>query len=118
MKKSLVLVAAALALLTSSCGGLKFSNTTATTVHVRTEVASANVADLEVGNRVTFRYTTTAQDRHSGLTVCKNAAVAALLKANGSADVLVSPEYNYDSDYNYIEVSGRPGKYTNFRGAN
>lgn len=118
MKKTMILAAAVCALLTSSCGVIKMNNATATKVPVGTMVTSVNVADLEVGKRVTYRYTTTAADRRAGAEVCKNAAIQALLKANGDADVIVSPEFSYDSDINYVEVTGRPAFYKNFRSAN
>ena len=40
-----------------------------------------------------------------------------MLKAN-NADILVAPEYHYDSNLKYIEVTGRPAYYTNFRAGN
>lgn len=111
-------MAAVCALFLTSCGSIKMGHTTATKVGVGTSIMSENVADLEVGSRVSLRYTTTAEDRRAGIENCKNAAVSALLKSNGYADIIVSPEYSYDSALNYVEVSGRPAKYKNFRSAN
>lgn len=118
MKKIVLFAAVACALSLTSCGVLKTNHYDATCIPVATGVSSANVADLEVGDRVTYRYTTTAADRQAGVENCKRAAVWALLKTNGNADVLVSPEFYYDKDYNFVEVTGRPAKYKNFRGAN
>lgn len=118
MKKSVLFAAAACALLVTSCGSFRANNYTATSVKVPTSVVSANVADLQVGERVTFRYTTSKLDRAGGAENCKRAAVAALLKKQGNADVIVSPEYVVDSQLDFVEVTGRPATYKNFRSAN
>lgn len=118
MKKCILFAAAALALLTTSCGSFKMGYSTATTIGIPTTITSANVADLVVGDRVVFSYTPSIDEHNSGLKSCKEAASAALLRHAGNADVLVSPEYKYDTDYRTIEVSGRPAFYKNFRGAN
>lgn len=112
------MIGAVCAMVLASCGSYRYTTYSATTVAIPTLVSSENVADLKVGNRVTFRYTTTQDDRNAGLANCKAAAITALLKANGYADVIVSPEFVIDSDWNYVEVSGRPATYTNFRSAN
>lgn len=117
MKKS-IFAAAACVLLMTSCGSFRATTHTATSVNVPTAVTSTNVADLEVGKRVTFRYTTTKEDRTGGVNNCKAAAITALLKQSGNADVIVSPEYVIDADLNYVEVTGRPATYKNFRSAN
>lgn len=113
--KKIVFAAASLVLLLSSCGSLQ--RTTATVVPVSNSISTVSVADLEVGNRVTYIYNTTNENRVGGLDNCKMAAVAALLKANGNADVLIAPEYSFKGDMKVIEVSGRPAKYKNFRSA-
>lgn len=113
--KKVIFAFAACALLLGSCGSIH--RTSATTVSVANSVAAVALADLEVGPRVTYVYTTTGEDRTGGIENCKRAAVAALLKANGNADVLVAPEYSYKGDMKSIEVSGRPAKYANFRSA-
>lgn len=117
MKKT-ILAAAACALFMTSCGSFRANTYTATAVNVPTVVTSANVADLAVGERVTLRYTTTKEDRTGGMANCKKAAIAALLKKSGNADVIVSPEYFIDPDMNFVEVTGRPATYKNFRSAN
>lgn len=116
MKKFFLIVAVAGAALVSSCGFTKGISHTATSVGVATEVKSCNVADLDVGERATYKYITTSEDRVLGLSNCKAAAIAAMLKNNGNADVIVAPEYKYDAELNYIEVTGRPASYKNFRG--
>lgn len=119
MKKYLLIVSVACAALLSSCGSIQSGMVyTATPVDVPTTIVSSNVADLEVGDRVTFRYTPTSQVRavYPALANCKAAAIASMLK-NYNADVIVAPEYSYDSDLNVIEVTGRPAKYKNFRAA-
>ncbi len=118
MKKSLLFVGAVCAMMLASCGSYRYTTYTATAVNIPTVVTSENVADLKVGERVTLRYTTTRDDRNAGLANCKAAAITALLKANSYADVIVAPEFVIDSDWNYVEVSGRPATYTNFRSAN
>lgn len=112
--KKLFFAAASLVLLATSCGSYTY---TATEANVNTVVSSATVADLEVGDRVTFTYNPTSKER-KGIKNCKAAAIQAMLKANGNADVIVAPEYKYTNDMKTIVVSGRPGKYKNFRSAN
>ena len=118
MKKLLLTIGAVCAVMLTSRGSYRYTAYSATAVNVPTVIASESVADLNVGERVSLRYTTTKDDRTAGLANCKAAAIAALLKANGYADVIVAPEFIIDSDWNYVEVSGRPAKYTNFRSAN
>lgn len=119
MKKFAFVAAAAIALLATSCGSLPtYRSHTAHFQNVATEITSTNVADLSVGDRVSLRYTPTAEERRAGHDSCKAGAIKALLKANGNADIIVSPEYTWVSDNTEIEVSGRPAKYVNFRGKN
>lgn len=113
--KKIVLAVAPCLLLLASCGSVQ--RTTSTTVPVNNVMQTATIADLEVGARVTYTYNTSDKERVAGADNCKEAAVAALLKANGNADVLVAPEYSYKGDMKVIEVSGRPAKYKNFRSA-
>ena len=123
MKKSLLIAPIACLMLLASCGTSYQSglNYTATSVNISPTISSTNVVDLEVGERVTFVYETKAQDRSMGyyaLENCKNAAISAMLKEYGNADVIVAPEFKYTSNFTTIEVTGRPAKYKNFRGAN
>lgn len=115
MKKFFLIVAVAGAALVSSCGFTKGISHTATSVEVSTAIQSNNVADLDVGDRTTYKYITTSEDRALGLYNCKCAAIATMLKSS-NADVIVAPEYKYDASLNYIEVTGRPASYKNFRG--
>lgn len=120
MKKIFLLApVACFALLTSCFSTQKGAVHTATSVNVPTTIVSNSVADLEVGERVTFKYTTTSQDRagYYAIENCKAAAIAAMLQKYGNADVIVAPEFSFDSDLNAIEVTGRPAKYKNFRSA-
>lgn len=115
MKKSTIALAAVCLLGLASCK---------TTTYTATEVPSTNVlltntvANLEVGNKVTFTYQVPASVRKGGVKNVKRAAIAAMLKANGDADVIVAPEYKYDSNLGSMEVTGRPAKYTNFKSVN
>ena len=111
MKKVVFFAAAAAMLILSSCSR---SVWTATKAPVQNEVKSRTLTDLEIGRKVTFRYNTSIADRNGGEINCINAAVAAMCKEN-KADVIVAPEYHYDSNLKYIEVTGRPAYYTNFR---
>ncbi len=117
MKKFVFAAAGLMALVMSSCGIIDTRHVTATDIPVSNVIATASIADLDVSNRVEYTYNTTESERRGGTENCKRAAIAALLKANGNADVLVAPEFKYSSDNKVIEVSGRPAKYKNFRSA-
>lgn len=117
--KKLYFAAAACIFMLASCNSVyRIQNHTATVADVANSVATATVADLEIGSRTSFKYSTSEEDRHGGAANCKAAAIEAMLKANGNADILVAPEYNYDNELRTIEVTGRPAKYKNFRSAN
>lgn len=118
MKKLVLFAAVACALSLTSCGSLS-NGYTATAVPVVTSLTSTNVADLEVAPvRASFQFTPSNADRSTGKDNCIAAAVQAFLKANGNADVIVSPEYRWDAGLRMIEVSGYPAKYKNFRSVN
>ena len=112
MKKIIIACAFVMPMLFVSCKG---TYQTATMVPVHNSVSAFSIADLDVKGRVSYRYTPTESDKKGGFKNCAQTAVAALLQQNGNADVLVSPEYKYDSKLSYIEVSGRPAFYKNFR---
>lgn len=114
MKKLYFILAVAAAMTLGSCTSTIW---TATTANVENCVYTSSVADLNVGPKATFTYTTTDKDRKGGGKNCLRAAVASLLKANNNADVLVAPEFKYDSDMKKIEVCGYPATYKNFRNA-
>lgn len=115
-RKFLILSIASFAMLMTSCGTVS-RYTTASSVDVSNTVTTTTIADLEVGERVKYVYNTTESERLAGREVCRNAAIASLLKQSGNADVLVAPEFSYDGEMKTIEVSGRPAKYRNFRNA-
>ncbi len=122
MKKLIFAVSAICALGLTSCGfgTTSSANYSATVAPVETSITSNSLADLQVGDRVTYRYSVPKDDRISGQDYNKIAAVYHLLKANGNAEVLISPEYKYEYEKGklmYVEVSGRPAKYKNFRSA-
>ncbi len=115
MKKYLFILAAAL--MAASC--------TTTTKTARTEsipysMYNANVADLQVGERVTYTYTPSKAIQRAGLANCKKAAIAEVLTQNGNADLLVEPQFVvsiyrglFCSKVKSITVTGRPAKYVN-----
>lgn len=120
MKKLILIVAIAGSALLSSCITYEPTATcTATAVEVSSNITTNTIADLEVGNRVIFTYKTTSQDRsgYNAVANCKVAAVNAMLKTYNNADVIVAPEFKFDSNLKEIEVSGRPATYKNFRNA-
>lgn len=112
MKKLAFLCAGIVMLGMTSC---KTNIWTATQVPVSNVVMTNTVANLQVGNRVTYTYHPTTADKKGGVKNCKNAAIAAMLKENGNADVIVAPEFNYDNTLKYVTVTGRPATYTNFK---
>lgn len=115
MKKVTLALAAVCLLGLASC---KTNYWTATEVPATNMLVTNTIANLEVGQKVTFRYNVPANVRKGGTKNCKAAAIQAMLKANGGADVIVAPEYNYDNTLTYIEVTGRPAKYVNFKSVN
>lgn len=96
-------------------GSCTSTHWTATTADIDNCIYTASVADLKVGSKASFTYNTTAKDRKGGGKNCLRAAVASMLKANNNADVLVAPEFKYDSNMKTVEVTGYPATYTNFR---
>lgn len=119
MKKTF-LISCLATLMLSSCSLLK---STATSVDVRTDIQSPNVADLVVQpTKVSKTYYPTKQERANGLQGVIDNATAAALKEN-KADVLVAREY--DAMYKVtlfgkkkirlVTVTGYPATYTNFR---
>ena len=115
MKKFALAVAAVCMLGLASCTTQMW---TATEVNPGNVLVTNTVANLEVGQKVTYRYIVPMKVRKGGLRNCKAAAIQAMLEANGKADVIVAPEYNYNNTLDYIEVTGRPAKYTNFKSVN
>lgn len=119
MKKVVLFAAVAFALAMSSCSVVKSNRYTATLVPVAATITSENVVDLEVApTRTTYLFNTTKEDRLGGRDICLAGAVQGFLKANGGADVIVAPEYRYDSELKFVEVTGHAAKYKNFRSVN
>lgn len=120
MKKLCFLAVAALML--ASC--------TTTTKTARTEsipysMYNANVADLNVGERISYTLTPSKDIRRGGLNNCKKAAIQNALVENGNADLLVEPQFVVSSrrglfgtTIKSVTVTGRPAKYKNFRTLN
>lgn len=123
MKKYLLFVG--VALMAASC--------TTTTKTARTEsipyaMYNANVADLEVGGRISYTLTPKKPIRRGGEGNCKKAAIQEALIANGNADLLVEPQFVvshkkgpfgiFVNKVTSVTVSGRPAKYKNFRSLN
>lgn len=120
MKKYLFLVAAVM--MAASC--------TTTTKTARTEsmpyaMYNANVADLEVGERVSFTLMPEKAIRRGGEDNVKKAAIQEVLVKNGNADLLVEPQFvmskrkgMFGTKIKSVTVTGRPAKYKNFRSLN
>lgn len=124
MKKTIGLMAVA-SLLLSACGTVQqTTQKTATTADVSMQVHSTTVADLKVGDRITYTMTPSDDVLRGGEANVKHVAEAeALVQKGGNADVLVEPKYTITkkhrpfggSKITSITVSGRPAFYTNFR---
>jgi len=120
MKKYFLLVMAVV--MTASC--------TTTTKTARTEsvpyaMFNANVADLEVGPRITYSMKPSKVVRRGGVGNVKKAAIHEALLQNGNADLLVEPQFVisirkglFSTKVSSITVTGRPAKYVNFRSLN
>ena len=111
-----------LALLVSSCS--MFRTSTSTTMNVNSSLSSATVADLEISNvKVSYTYYPKKQDRKAGMTHVINNAVAATIKENGNADVLVEKQYEAvfksrmfgSKKVKSVTITGYPAIYKNFR---
>lgn len=120
MKKILIIAFAAMTMV-SCISTVK----TARTEAIPYSMYNANVADLEVGERVTYTYSPKKEIRKLGLANCKKAAINEVLLANGNADLLVEPQFVisrkdglFVHKITSITVSGRPAKYKNFRSLN
>lgn len=117
MKKSLLCLAFSIACL-SSCTTMRTA--TSTTVDVSTSITSATTADLVVAEKIIeYDYIPTRKERKKmSLSVMKEKAVAAALKNNGNADVMIATEYQVEKKrfrIRKVTVSGYPATYKNFR---
>lgn len=111
-----------LALFVSSCS--VFRTSTSTTMNVNSSLSSTTVADLDISNvKVSYIYYPKKQDRKAGMTHVINNAVAATLKENGNADILVERQYEAvfksrmfgPKKVKSVTITGYPAKYKNFR---
>ncbi len=117
MKKYLFILAAAL--MAASC---TTTTKTARTENIPYSMYNANVADLQVGDRVSYTYTPSKAIQRAGVANCKKAAIAEVLTQNGNADLLVEPQFVisvyrglFCSKVSSVTVTGRPAKYINIR---
>lgn len=119
MKKYL-LPLGVLLLAMSSCTSVR---KTSSSIDVATELTSTTTADLVVADKkIEFVYKPTGSVRRAGSRNITNAAVAEALKANGSADVLVAPQFEVTKRRNLfgltkvkkVVVYGYPATYKNF----
>lgn len=108
-------------LLLSACDTLQ---KTATTANISTQIHSAaTVADLKVGDRISYTMTPSKDVLRGGEANVRHVAEAeALTKKGGNADMLLEPNYTitkkrgfFTNKITSITVSGRPAFYTNFR---
>lgn len=111
-----------LALFVSSCS--MFRTSTSTTMNVNSSLSSTTIADLDISNvKVSYTYYPKKQDRKAGMIHVIDNAVAATLKANGNADVLVERQYEAvfksrmfgPKKMKSVTVTGYPAIYKNFR---
>lgn len=99
---------------------------TARTESIPYTMYNANVADLEVGDRVTYTLRPSDEIQRAGLPNCKKAAIQEALNANGNADLMIEPQFVVETKRRFfggtkvisVTVSGRPAKYKNFRSLN
>lgn len=111
--KKCYLIAAVAALALCSCSSL---TKTAHYEDVNTALASRSTADLKVSpTKITYTMKPSKAIQKGGLKNVKNAAVAEALAKNGG-DVLVAPQFEYNTrmgKIKYITVTGYPATYTN-----
>lgn len=116
MKHLFFLAVAALCL--ASCSKPTLTKT-ARTESIPYTMYNANVADLQVGDRITYTFSPSKEIRRVGEGNCKKAAMAQALAENGNADLLVEPQYIVSKGRKgkvlSVTVTGRPAKYKNFR---
>lgn len=120
MKKFFVFISCVLCL--TSCSVLRKS--TATTMDVNASLSSKNKADLVVSNnKISYTYTPNKQDRKAGMKHVIDNAVAAALKANDNADVLVQKQHEVvykvymfgRKKIRTVTVTGYPATFANFK---
>lgn len=116
-----ILIAISIAAMFASCSTLRKS--TATTMNVETSISSYNNAELIVSDqKIDYTYTPTKADRKAGFNHIVTNAVAAALKENNNADVLVQKQHEVIYRVNMfgckkiksVTISGYPAVYRNF----
>ncbi len=121
MKSKILGIMALTVLAVSSCKtpDMMVTTKTATTIDVGTAVHSATVADMKVGDRISYTMVPTKEVQNGGEANVKSAAEAeALEKLGGNADLLLEPQYviqKKNGKIVSITVSGRPATFVNFR---
>ena len=124
MKKILLPLLSVVAMGFASCSSTS-TTSTATTIDVPTHVQSINEADLVVSDQtITYTYIPSKEVQSGGLKNVRNAAIAEALKANGSGDVLVHPNFQITmksrplrKTVTKVVVTGHVGTYKNFHPA-
>ncbi|MDE5561716.1 MAG: porin family protein [Bacteroidaceae bacterium] len=120
MKRTISLLAL-FAIVLSACNTI---HQTATTANVSTSIqSSVTMADLKVGDRITYTMTPSKEVLRGGEANVRHVAEAeALTQKGGHADILLEPQYVvskkrglFSSKITSVTVSGRPASYTNFR---
>ena len=123
MKKSLLVIVAAMFAGCSITSPTSMAKLTNTSTHSKVQVVQpmvAVLADLDVApNKISYFFLPSQTVVNGGFENVVNTAVREALVANGNADVLVGLEqqvkYSPDGKVESITVSGYPAKYVNFR---
>lgn len=105
----------------SSCSLLRTS--TSTTMNVDSSLTSTTTADLQVSDvKISYTYYPKKQERKAGLNHVISNAVAAALKENGNADILVERQYEavfklrmLGKKIKSVTITGYPATYKNFK---
>lgn len=120
MKRFFLLLSAVAVL--SGCAVRVFNSSTSSHFINQPSIATSVIADLDVSKeKITYIYFPTKAVQKTIYKNVINTAVREALRANGDADVLVSPEYQvkyvglFKHKVSMVEVSGYPAKYVNFR---
>ncbi|MDO4164425.1 MAG: hypothetical protein Q4D56_08570 [Bacteroides sp.] len=116
-----ILFGLSLVLLLGSCSMSRTS--TSTTLGVATSLTSVTSADLVVSStKISYTYYPKKQDRKAGMAHVISNAVAAALKENGNADILVECQHEmviksklFGKKIKSVTVTGYPATFKNFR---
>lgn len=128
MKMSLIALIAVCAVMLSSCKSHDNLGSSSSYVSMATPtvLSSTTMTDLDVKEKISFKYVPEKAVARGGLKNVLNTAVAEALKANGNADVLVALQYEVKyvskglsaDKIEYIIIKGYPATYTNFKPMN